>query len=282
MDYLSEKEKEQLAALRQTDAWAEDVFRQLDRLLDSRVFRRIHEEAKGFLGFVVAMKLLGRTDEIKETVIGIRVYQDKNFNPLESSKVRTAAAETLRKKISLYYSAEGQDDPIQINLPERGYVPEIRDRRLHIDVMLFHNLNPNHDQQFLCEAATDEFIRCLSQTSAVEAKRVVPSAFKQGAGGPYLIRGDLLCRRDGSIKINAYLQDLLAGQTVWDGSFEGPRDHFLKISQCAAECALAAARGRTVTASIPMRNSPMPASRQLRRLPILPDNRHVRSKPDVA
>jgi len=233
MDYLSEEERSKLELLRRSDPQVEPALRQLDRILTSRTFEGVHGKAKDFLSFAVALKLLNQTDGIKEIIVGIRVWKTSDFNPLESSKVRTAAG-SLRGLLAAYYRTEGKCDPIEIRLPPRRYIPQIRDRRIVMAVNLFQNMNPKGDQAYLCAAVRDEIAHHLVHAGPIEAK-CVASVEPDISGGRYTLRGCLVCGQEDSVKVSVWLQDLVAGRTIWDAAFEGPRNNLLALCQSVAD-----------------------------------------------
>lgn len=113
-----------------TEASAEAVRRQLDRILSGRGFAG-NDRLSKFLRFVVEKRLLGKADELKESLVGIEVFGRRpGFDPRQDSVVRTEAAR-LRVRLSQYYAGEGAGDPVVIELPKGGYIPVFR--RLEAD-----------------------------------------------------------------------------------------------------------------------------------------------------
>lgn len=77
-----------------------------------------------FLDFVVQKKLGGESEEIKEYVIALEVYQRKpDYDPKADSLVRVEASR-LRSRLDEYYGTGGARNPIRISLPKGSYVPE--------------------------------------------------------------------------------------------------------------------------------------------------------------
>src|SRR3982074_3837712 len=78
------------------------------------------------LRFLVERQLEGREVELKESTIGVEVYGRRpDYDPRRDSTVRSEAAR-LRARLSKYYSTEGSQDPLVIELPKGGYVPRFR------------------------------------------------------------------------------------------------------------------------------------------------------------
>jgi Tol biopolymer transport system component len=100
-----------------------NVREELDRVLSSRAFAD-SERHRQFLRFVVEQTLDGRASEIKESVIGVEALgRNGLFDPKADPIVRVEAGR-LRARLSSYYESEGKGDPIRIELPKGGYVPE--------------------------------------------------------------------------------------------------------------------------------------------------------------
>jgi TolB-like protein len=103
------------------------VREQLERVLGSAGFAR-NERLSRFLRFVVDQSLEGKDSEIKESVIAVEVFdRDANYDPKLNSIVRTEAGR-LRARLSEYYSGQGRNDPVVVELPKGGYVPVFRER----------------------------------------------------------------------------------------------------------------------------------------------------------
>jgi Tol biopolymer transport system component len=99
------------------------VREELDRVLSSKAFADA-ERHRRFLRFVVEQTLDGRASEIKESVIGVEALgRNGSFDPKTDPIVRVEAGR-LRARLSSYYETEGNGDPIRIELPKGGYVPE--------------------------------------------------------------------------------------------------------------------------------------------------------------
>jgi TolB-like protein len=101
---------------------ADDVRRQLDRLLASAVFANAGRMSR-FLKFVVDQSLAGEGERLKEYVIGVEVFdRDASYDPRLDSIVRVEAAR-LRSKLAEYYAGEGSGDALVLSLPKGGYAP---------------------------------------------------------------------------------------------------------------------------------------------------------------
>src|SRR3984957_5900862 len=100
------------------------VRRHLDRALASANFAR-NERLSRFLRFVVERHLAGRDDELKESVIAMEVFGNRDYDPKQDSIVRTEAGR-LRARLAEYYVGPGSGEPVVFELPKGGYVPVFR------------------------------------------------------------------------------------------------------------------------------------------------------------
>jgi TolB-like protein len=93
---------------------------ELDRILASKGFATAGRISK-LLRYVVDKTLAGETDQLKEYVVGIEVFErDDKYDPRLDSIVRVEAGR-LRTKLDEYYNGEGAASPIRINLNKGGY-----------------------------------------------------------------------------------------------------------------------------------------------------------------
>jgi Tol biopolymer transport system component len=77
-----------------------------------------------FLRHIVERRLEGRSGELKETLIGIEVFdRDPSYDPKSDAIVRVEARR-LRAKLAEYYAGPGVLDPVRVVLPKGSYVPE--------------------------------------------------------------------------------------------------------------------------------------------------------------
>src|SRR5215468_6490535 len=95
----------------------ESVRAQVNKISTSRRFEKAHKLTH-FLRLIVEESLAGRGDQIKEYTIGIEVYSRRQgYDPRVDSTVRVEATK-LRKRLSEYYAAEGQNDQVLIDIPK--------------------------------------------------------------------------------------------------------------------------------------------------------------------
>ena len=100
----------------------EAIRTQLDRILASPGF--VHSDRMvRFLRFTVDQAVTGHASELKETVLGMEVFdRPSSFDPRTDTIVRVEARR-LRSKLKEYYEGKGCGDSIQIDFPKGSYVP---------------------------------------------------------------------------------------------------------------------------------------------------------------
>jgi len=92
------------------------------RIAASRGFYR-SELLKRFLLDVCEQGLLGRTGEITEQRIGMRIFgRPDGYDPGEDNIVRSYAR-MLRKRLDAYFAEEGAAECLRLTIPRGGYVP---------------------------------------------------------------------------------------------------------------------------------------------------------------
>jgi adenylate cyclase len=107
------------------DPQPEQVRQELARILATPSFSRA-DRPRRFLTFLVEHALRGEAGKINEYVLATEVFNRKaNFDPVSDPIVRVEAGR-LRRKLQQYYSTDGQDGSIRIELPPRTYVPAFR------------------------------------------------------------------------------------------------------------------------------------------------------------
>ena len=105
----------------------EAVHEHLQAILASRPFVNA-ARARRFLTHIVEQTLAGRTDGIKELVLGIEVFdRPRDFDPKLDTVVRVEAGK-LRKRLEEYYADEGAEAPLRIEVPKGSYVPQFQYR----------------------------------------------------------------------------------------------------------------------------------------------------------
>src|SRR5213593_28397 len=115
-------------ALVSSEDFPEKLIRQhLDRVLTSPTFQQV-DRLKRFLAFITIEAVAGRSDQLKEYVIGVQVFgKEQSFDPRTDPIVRVQARR-LRARLVRYYREEGGADEWIIELPKGGYSPMFKRR----------------------------------------------------------------------------------------------------------------------------------------------------------
>ena len=81
-----------------------------------------------FLKFAVEQSVEGRGGDLKETVLGVEVFDRETCYDSRADPVVRVEARRLRDKLREYYESEGVEDAVIIELPKGGYAPAFRSR----------------------------------------------------------------------------------------------------------------------------------------------------------
>ena len=109
-----------------------EVRAQLERILTSPEFPHTGRAA-AFLKYVIVETLSGRADRIKGYTVATEVFK-RNTGFTQDDPVVRIEAGRLRRMLERYYLVAGQQDPVRIDIPKGGYVPEITWNNLISDV----------------------------------------------------------------------------------------------------------------------------------------------------
>lgn len=77
-----------------------------------------------FLQFIVERRLTGHAEDLKETLIGVHVFDREAGYDTKTDAIVRVEARRLRSKLQEYYEGPGITDPVRITLPKGTYVPE--------------------------------------------------------------------------------------------------------------------------------------------------------------
>lgn len=101
---------------------APEIQAELDRILSSEAFRRVERPSR-FLRHLVFTTIAGEGHLLKESLLGIEVFdRPASWDPRLDPIVRQEAAR-LRKRLARYYEIEAPDSPLRIEVPVGNYVP---------------------------------------------------------------------------------------------------------------------------------------------------------------
>jgi serine/threonine-protein kinase len=218
----------------------------LDRVTSSQAFRLANRQ-RSFLRYIVTEALRGRTERLKEYVIGIEVFgKSPSFDPRLDSIVRTEAHK-LRAKLGKYFETEGKGDAIRIALPRGKYVPAFFDaaalpavhaptpglreaKGLRVLVLPFESRGTSRSSESFSDCLTDELIHALAAVPGFDV--VARSSAFQFKGRT--VDGCELARQlkaqaviEGSVRktgdryrILVQLYDPSNGSTLWSQSYD--------------------------------------------------------------
>jgi hypothetical protein len=114
----------EIAKVLETEDDLKAFQRHLEEVLSGESFRSSHRSGQ-FLRHVVEQALEGRTDSLKERVIGAELFnRSPNYDTGEDAIVRVTASD-VRKRLLQHYGAYRNASEFRINLPLGSYIPEI-------------------------------------------------------------------------------------------------------------------------------------------------------------
>src|SRR5262249_26692463 len=104
-----------------------EIRSQLERILSGHVFVSSARISR-FLRFIVEESLSGRGEGLKETTIGLAVFdRAPGYDPRIDPIVRVEARR-LREKLLQSCATDGREDSVAIALPRGSYAPQISER----------------------------------------------------------------------------------------------------------------------------------------------------------
>jgi hypothetical protein len=120
---MSEKGLLPLTLNSQPDARWELVL----RVADSVYFRK-GPKLRAFLLYVCENTILGRPENVREQLIGARVFGRLADYDLSNDNIVRVEARELRKRLEAYFALEGKNEAVVIEIPKGAYVPIFRPR----------------------------------------------------------------------------------------------------------------------------------------------------------
>ena len=211
------------------------IRQQLDRVLGSPTFLQV-DRLKRFLTFITLEALGGRSDQLKEYVIGVQVFgKEGSFDPRTDPIVRVQARR-LRARLVSYYGTEGQNDDVLIELPKGGYAPVFKRRstnglggprsigaalasRNTVSVLPFADHSAQGDLDYFCRGLRQEIVDSLAK---IDALRVLAwdEATPRSGDAAMSVTGSVRAT-GGSIRISVQLIDSVSGCYLWSESLNG-------------------------------------------------------------
>ena len=99
---------------------AKEIQAELDRILSSTPFANA-QRSQRFLRYIVECSLKHQDEFLKEFAIAVDVFgRNVSYDPSINATVRVEAGR-LRSRLRDYYSGEGRNDPLIIDVPKGGY-----------------------------------------------------------------------------------------------------------------------------------------------------------------
>ncbi|MFY0610885.1 MAG: hypothetical protein JXQ99_05120 [Hyphomicrobiaceae bacterium] len=157
---------------------------QLARILASSYFADA-PRLKRFLEYIVTESIAGNDGRLKGYSIGLEVFErPEDFDPQIDTIVRVQAVQ-LRRRLDLYYSEGGRDDPLRIHVPKGSYIPKFQlmldpdaaepsdlpstgeggqtAQRPSIAVVPFDNFGSDASDQYFADGLTEEVTANLAR-----------------------------------------------------------------------------------------------------------------------
>jgi adenylate cyclase len=236
------------------DRWSESdqkaIREQLVRILNSSPFQQSQRRQR-FLEYLVNETLAGRSDRLKGYNVALEVFdRPETFDPILDPVVRIEAGR-LREKLREYYDANGQRDPIRIDLPKGTYTPHIEFRHESapriarrdtlptqevsstvpaLAVLPFDDLSADQNLGYLGDGVAEDIITALSRfpdlvvvargsSFAYKGKAVDIRQVGKELGVGYVVEGSV--RKEGDkLRIVSQLIDAKTGEHVWAERFD--------------------------------------------------------------
>lgn len=99
-----------------------EVRAELDKIQNSDPFVR-SQRIRRLLEFLVESTLAGKKEELKESLIGVEVFDRSPDYDCKQDPVVRVEMRRLRSKLSEYYLHEGKSDEVRIWLEKGSYAP---------------------------------------------------------------------------------------------------------------------------------------------------------------
>src|SRR5262245_57611359 len=238
---------------------------ELARILGSATFQPV-DRLKRFLTFIAQEALAGRSDQLKEYVIGVQVFgKEASFDPRTDPIVRVQARR-LRARLVRYYREQGQHDEIVVELPKGGYAPVFKRRdpgaaprrsiaaalanRNTIAVLPFADHSPAGDLEYFCRGLREEIVHALARSDrlrvlAWDRADLTGAADLRDADAKFdaamIVTGSV--RRSGdTVRVSMQVVDGASGCYLWSDSLNGDINDAFAAQEEAARAVTARLR----------------------------------------
>ena len=245
-------------SLEESSLTPEAILEQLERILCSPAFSSA-PQLQNFLRYVVTETLDGRARRIKQYTVATGAFgRADDFDP-EADPIVRITARRLRRTLLEYYSSEGAEDPIRIEIPKGTYVPTFapnislddRDKpdsslRLKekkgeyvaaevdsgptVAVVAFRNLSEEPEHTYFATGLTERITTILSgmvkfsvmgplSREKLAQQQLTPADIGREYGVRFVLEGQVRWH-NGMVRINARLTDAKKQINIWAKTYD--------------------------------------------------------------
>jgi serine/threonine-protein kinase len=235
-----------------------EIRNAVTRIVTSRWFASSDRMSR-FLRYCVNQVLEGKGGELKETLLGVEVFDrppdyDSRIDPIVRVEARR-----LRSKLSQYYESDGRNDSIVIEFPTGGYTPRFRQRTdvksvttdaqaaaparrdQTIVVLPFVSLSAEQGNDYFSDGLTQELIHALTKVDGLRvvawnsASQLRGQQNQAGEIGRRLQVSTVLegaVRRSGKrVRVTAQLIETETGFYLWSESYDREMSDLLALQE---------------------------------------------------
>lgn len=167
-----------IARILETEKDLKAFQQHMEEVLHGEAFRGSHRSGQ-FLRYIVDQSVGGHCDELKERLIGVKLFgRSPTYDTGEDAIVRVTASD-VRRRLLQHYGAHGAGSGFRIRLPLGSYIPEIT-RDASADISPLKGVEP------LTEAAS--YSPVAPPTAPTDAQALVSAELKNGPGMPWVRR----------------------------------------------------------------------------------------------
>jgi TolB-like protein len=208
------------------------------------------------LSFAANQALLGDGQHLKETQLGVHVFdRGSAFDPRVDPIVRVEARR-LRWKLKSYYASIGRADPLRIDFPKGTYTPVFRfqtarptkskpTKRSTIVVLPFMRLTDSVLDESLGAGLTEELIHQLIQIPHLQVHTDLQTSGQDENPGcrgsdvtKWKVRGSIRSIR-GITRVIVQLIEITSNAYVWSETYDRPIGDFLNVQEGIAKAVVA-------------------------------------------
>ena len=242
-------------------AWVDAIRDQVDKILSTDGFAG-SKKLSQLLVFLVEQAIEGRS--FNEYSIALDVFQkNESFDPRIDPVVRVYVRR-LRSKLNQYRTTTGLQDPVEIVLPPRTYVPMIRMRprpelirpdssnaQRNIAVRPFRCLSADKADEYFSDGLVEELIHALAKVKgirvisvpALESGRTVSLSARElhEQFRVEAVLGGNVRKGFNTMRVSAHLTNAIDGTLIWSEMYERGGDDLLTLQANIADaivCAL--------------------------------------------